>query len=62
MSGHTIVIGGGLVGLSTCFELLDNGQRVTLIDPDPGSGATHHAGGMLAPVAEVQYQIGRAHV
>lgn len=54
--GHTIVIGGGLVGLTTCFELVDSGQRVTLIDPDPASGATHHAGGMLAPVAEVQYR------
>ncbi len=56
MAERAIVIGGGLVGLATCFELLDHGHAVTLVDPDPASGATHHAGGMLAPVAEVQYR------
>lgn len=58
-SGRTdsaIVIGGGLIGLATCFELTERGVPVTLIDPAPGSGATHYAGGMLAPVAEVQYR------
>ncbi|WP_231598718.1 glycine oxidase ThiO [Corynebacterium occultum] len=51
-----IVIGGGLVGLVTCFELSEQGFQVTLIDPEPASGATHYAGGMLAPIAEVQYR------
>lgn len=51
-----IVIGGGLIGLVTCFELSERGVSVTLIDPVPGSGATHYAGGMLASVAEVQYR------
>lgn len=53
---QAIIIGGGIIGLSTCFELLDAGFDVTLIDPDPISGATHYAGGMLAPSAEVQFQ------
>lgn len=56
MTAHALVIGGGIIGLSTCFEFQDAGFEVTLIDPDPISGATHHAGGMLAPTAEVQYQ------
>lgn len=55
-NGSAIVIGGGLIGLVTCFELTEREVSVTLIDPDPGSGATHYAGGMLAPVAEVQYR------
>ena len=56
MSRHAVVIGGGIIGLATCFEFQEAGFEVTLIDPDPVSGATHHAGGMLAPTAEVQYQ------
>lgn len=56
MTAHALVIGGGIIGLATCFEFQDAGFEVTLIDPDPISGATHHAGGMLAPTAEVQYQ------
>lgn len=55
MSSVTVV-GGGLVGLATAVRLADAGHAVTLMDPDPASGATHHAGGMLAPVAEVVYQ------
>ena len=49
MTAHALVIGGGIIGLSTCFEFQDAGFEVTLVDPDPISGATHHAGGMLAP-------------
>lgn len=55
MSSVTVV-GGGLVGLATAVRLADAGHAVTLMDPDPASGATHHAGGMLAPVAEVIYR------
>lgn len=50
------VVGGGLVGLATALRLADRGHDVTLQDPAPASGATHHAGGMLAPVAEVVYR------
>ncbi|MFC6145407.1 glycine oxidase ThiO [Corynebacterium nasicanis] len=50
------VVGGGLIGLATALRLADRGHEVTLQDPAPASGATHHAGGMLAPVAEVVYR------
>lgn len=50
------VIGAGMVGLVTAFELANAGHAVTVIDPEPASGATHHAGGMLAPAAEVVYR------
>lgn len=50
------IIGAGHVGLATAVTLADRGHTVTLIDPHPASGATHHAGGMLAPAAEVVYQ------
>ncbi|MBN9643855.1 glycine oxidase ThiO [Corynebacterium sp. CCM 8862] len=49
------VIGAGLVGLATAFELASRGHPVTVIDPEPMSGASHHAAGMLAPAAEIQY-------
>ncbi|MBV7301731.1 glycine oxidase ThiO [Corynebacterium sp. TAE3-ERU2] len=50
------IIGAGIVGLSTAFSLASRGHQVRLFDPSPASGATHYAGGMLAPVAEVQYR------
>lgn len=53
---HVSIVGGGIIGLSTAFEFLDAGYTVTVYDPSPATGATHHAGGMLAPTAEVQYQ------
>ena len=56
MPSSVDVIGGGLVGLATALRLADRGHEVTLHDPAPASGATHHAGGMLAPVAEVVYR------
>ena len=54
-----IVVGAGIVGLSTAFKLVDLGAdpaTVAVIDPAPVSGASFVAGGMLAPVAEVQYK------
>ena len=50
------VIGGGIIGLSTALHLADGGHSVTVYDPEPASGATWHAGGMLAPAAEVVYK------
>lgn len=53
------IIGAGIIGLTTAFELVDAGvdpQEIVVIDPHPISGATFVAGGMLAPVAEVQYR------
>lgn len=50
------VIGGGVIGLSTALTLADRGHEVSVFDPAPLSGASWHAGGMLAPTAEVVYK------
>ncbi|PFG27793.1 glycine oxidase ThiO [Corynebacterium renale] len=54
-----VIVGAGIIGLSTAFELFSRGVPATdiaIIDPAPRSGATFAAGGMLAPCAEVQYK------
>lgn len=54
-----VIVGAGIIGLTTAFELVRRGvdpQRIALVDPAPASGATNVAGGMLAPAAEVQYR------
>lgn len=48
-----IVIGGGVIGLTSAFRLARRGSKVTLIDPEPGKGATWAAAGMIAPIAEI---------
>ncbi|WP_209325237.1 glycine oxidase ThiO [Brevibacterium renqingii] len=50
---HVIVVGAGIIGLSTTWYLRHLGADVTVIDPDPAMGASHAAAGMLAPAAEV---------
>jgi glycine oxidase len=45
--------GAGIIGLSCADELVRRGHDVTVVDPAPGSGASHAAAGMLAPSAEV---------
>jgi len=47
-----LVVGGGVIGLTTAFTLARAGWRVTLFDPAPGKGATWAAAGMIAPHAE----------
>ncbi|MFC7341194.1 glycine oxidase ThiO [Saccharopolyspora griseoalba] len=49
---HVAVVGGGVIGLSIAWKAAAAGYRVRLIDPAPASGASHVAGGMLAPLAE----------
>lgn len=51
-----IVIGAGVVGLSVAWRLAEDGAQVTLLDPQPGLGATHAAAGMLAPISEYWFQ------
>ncbi|WP_448850918.1 glycine oxidase ThiO [Corynebacterium sp. 335C] len=48
-----VIAGGGVIGLATACELLRRGVDVVVADPEPASGATRAAAGMLAPVAEV---------
>ena len=53
-----VIIGAGIIGLSTAVALTRAGvpaKDIAIIDPAPISGASWVAGGMLAPVAEVQY-------
>lgn len=50
---HVIVIGAGIIGLSTAWNLRCLGAAVTIVDPAPAAGASHAAAGMLAPAAEV---------
>ncbi len=57
-SGHScdvVVVGGGVIGLSIAWRAALRGLTVIVLDPAPGSGASHHAAGMLAPVTEVHY-------
>ncbi|HLZ37070.1 MAG TPA: glycine oxidase ThiO [Mycobacteriales bacterium] len=50
-----VIVGGGVIGLATAWRAAGRGLRVSLMDPDPGSGASRVAAGMLAPVTEVHY-------
>lgn len=50
------VVGAGVIGLATALTLADRGHAVTIYDPHPARGASYHAGGMLAPTAEVVYK------
>lgn len=53
---ETLVVGAGIAGLSSAWYLRRAGHTVTVIDPDPGNGASHAAAGMVAPVSEVVHQ------
>lgn len=48
-----VVVGGGIIGLTTAFRLARRGHAVTLFDPEPARGATYAAAGMIAPTAEI---------
>ena len=59
MAEAITVVGGGVIGLVTAFELTERGQRVCVYDPTPGergTGASYFAGGMLAPLPQLQIQ------
>lgn len=47
-----LVVGGGVIGLSTAINLLLAGHRVKLVVRDKKEGASWVAGGMLAPFSE----------
>jgi glycine oxidase len=50
---RVLVIGAGIIGCATAYELARRGARVTLIDMrHPGEGATNASAGVLAPYIE----------
>jgi glycine oxidase len=51
--GDALVVGGGVIGMTSAFRLARDGWRVTLFDPTPGKGATWAAAGMIAPGGEI---------
>lgn len=52
-----IVVGGGVIGLATAWELQRRGRDVLVLEKDgPGAGASQAAGGMLGPIAEAQIE------
>lgn len=48
------IVGGGVIGLSSAWRLSQQGVSVTVFDPEPGSGASTVAAGMLSPVTEAR--------
>ena len=52
-SQSVLVVGGGIIGLTSAVQLGLHGFRVTMFDPQPGKGATWAAAGMIAPSAEI---------
>jgi len=50
---HVIVAGAGVIGLATAWRSLVSGLDVTIVDPDPGGGASHVAAGLLTPVTDL---------
>jgi glycine oxidase len=56
MGWRVQVVGGGVIGLASAWELSRNGHEVTVVAPTPGrDGASWVAAGMLAPVTEAQF-------
>jgi glycine oxidase len=55
VTADVVVVGGGAIGLGVAWRAAQAGLAVTLLDDEPGRGATWAAAGMLAPVTEVHY-------
>ena len=55
-----IIVGGGIIGLSAAWQLQKEGAAVVVLDPAPGTGASHAAAGMLAPIHEAYW--GESHI
>ncbi|RKN07417.1 glycine oxidase ThiO [Streptomyces radicis] len=52
---NTVVVGGGVIGLAAAWRARRAGLAVTVIDPAPGSKASHVSGGMLPAVNDQMY-------
>ncbi|GIH20876.1 glycine oxidase ThiO [Rugosimonospora africana] len=55
-TADVVVVGAGVIGLSVAWRCAQRGLTVTVVDPQPGSGASWTAAGMLAPVTELHYE------
>jgi len=55
MRPDVIVVGGGAIGLGVAWRATQRDLTTVVADPSPGTGATHAAAGMLAPITEVHY-------
>ena len=54
---ETLVIGGGMAGLSTALELVNSGREVVLVEKDfCGSGASGKSSGFITPDSELELQ------
>jgi glycine oxidase len=52
----TIVVGAGAIGLGIAWRLAAQGRDILVLDRgEPGSGASFHAAGMLAPITEATF-------
>ncbi|MDQ7038957.1 MAG: glycine oxidase ThiO [Aquificota bacterium] len=49
---NILIVGSGVVGLSTALDLALSGERVTVVTRNYEEGASWVAGGMLAPLSE----------
>lgn len=55
-SHSVVIVGAGVMGLGVAWQLSKAGRRVAVLEKDrPGAGASRAAAGMLAPMAELQY-------
>lgn len=56
MTSHTLIIGGGVSGLSVAFELLARGERVTVLERGRvGAESSWAGGGILSPLLPWDY-------
>ena len=52
----SIVVGGGVIGLSCAWRAAQQGARVVVIErAEPPAGATRVSAGMLAPIGELTF-------
>ncbi|MQM24973.1 glycine oxidase ThiO [Glycomyces sp. NEAU-7082] len=49
------IVGAGSIGLAVAWRAAQAGAEVVVHDPEPGSGASRVAAGMIAPVTESHY-------
>lgn len=60
MHCQTIVLGAGIVGVSTALHLQARGRQVILIDRDePGSGTSHGNAGLIERSSVIPYAFPR---